>query len=211
VLVVDDHDLFRAGLASLLHAEADLEVVGQASGGRGGVRLAAALEPDVVLMDLRMPDLDGAEATREIVERNPATRVVVLTVVADDVGVSAALDAGASGFVAKDTPVEVVAMAVRAAAQGATWLSPAAAKLLMGLVRRDGANGHVGPSLSDPLSARELEVLRRIASGMENAEIADELGISPLTVKKHVSSILTKLGVPSRIQAAVYAVRHDLA
>jgi DNA-binding NarL/FixJ family response regulator len=209
VLVVDDHDLFRTGLGSLLASEPDLEVVGQASGGRGGVRLAAMLEPDVVLMDMRMPDLPGPEATRKILERNPGTQVVALTVASDGSEVSAALEAGASGFLAKDSPVELVVMAVRAAAQGATWLSPPAANVLMTLVRRDGTNG--GSSAMDSLSEREREVLRRIAQGMGNAEIAEELSISPLTVKNHVSNILAKLGVPSRIQAAVYAVRRGLA
>jgi DNA-binding NarL/FixJ family response regulator len=210
VLVVDDHDLFRAGLASLLAAEPDIEVVAQASGGRRGVRLADELRPDVVLMDLRMPDLEGDEATREILERIPTARVLVLTVASDDSDVEAALAAGACGFIAKDTPVERVAVAVRAAAQGVAWLSPRAAEVVLGRVRQRGIEQESEFGLSEQLSARELDVLRLIARGMENAEIAGTLGISPRTAKNHVSNILGKLGLPSRVQAAIYAVRRGL-
>jgi DNA-binding NarL/FixJ family response regulator len=211
VIVVDDHDLFRTGLVSLLAAEPDLDVIGQASGGRAGVRLAAELAPDVVLMDLRMPDLAGPEATREILARNPSIRVVALTVVADEVEVAAAMQAGASGFLAKETPVAGVAMAVRAAAQGVAWLSPGAADVLLAHVRRDGPETAADTGPESRLSARELEVLRGVARGMDNAEIAAELGISPRTAKNHVSNILGKLGAASRLQVAVYAVRRGLA
>jgi len=210
VLVVDDHDLFRTGLASLLNAEPDIDVVAQASGGRMGVRLADELQPDVVLMDVRMPDLEGPEATREILERHPSTRVVALTVVSDDAGVSTVVEAGACGFLAKDTPIDNVALAVRAAADGAAWLSPRAAEVVLGRVRREALDEKPDLDLLDELSARELEVLRLIARGLENAEIARELGISPRTAKNHVSNILAKLGLPSRIQAAIYAVRRGL-
>ena len=210
VLVVDDHDLFRAGLASLLDAQHGIEVVAQASGGRMGVRLANELQPDVVLMDVRMPDLEGPEATREILEQHPSIRVVALTVVSDDADVAAVVEAGASGFLAKDTPIDGVVLAVRAAANGVAWLSPRAAEVVLGRVRRDGADEEPAGEELDELSAREREVLRLIARGMENAEIADELGISPRTAKNHVSNILAKLGLPSRIQAAIYAVRRGL-
>lgn len=210
VLVVDDHDLFRAGLASLLNAQVGIEVVAQASGGRMGVRLADELQPDVVLMDVRMPDLEGPEATREIVDQHPSIRVVALTVVSDDADVAAVVQAGASGFLAKDTPVDSVVLAVRAAANGVAWLSPRAAEVILGRVRRDGTGEEPDTKLVDELSSRELEVLRLIARGLENAEIAKELGISPRTAKNHVSNILAKLGLPSRIQAAIYAVRRGL-
>jgi two-component system, NarL family, response regulator LiaR len=210
VLVVDDHDLFRAGLASLLNAQAGIEVVAQASGGRMGVRLADELQPDVVLMDVRMPDLEGPEATREIMDRHPDTRVVALTVVSDESDVAAVVEAGACGFLAKDTPIDGVVLAVRAAANGVAWLSPRAAEVVLGRVRRDGLEPEPDDDISDELSARELEVLRLIARGMENAEIAQELGISPRTAKNHVSNILAKLGLPNRIQAAIYAVRRGL-
>jgi DNA-binding NarL/FixJ family response regulator len=210
VLVVDDHDLFRAGLASLLAAEPDIEVIGQASGGRMAVRLADELQPDVILMDVRMPDLEGPDATSEILDRHPSTRIVALTVVSDDADVAAVVEAGASGFLAKDTPIDSIVLAVRAAANGVAWLSPRAAEVVLGRVRRDGGDEGPGPGLIDELSPREREVLRLIARGMENAQIAEELGISPRTAKNHVSNILVKLGMPSRIQAAIYAVRRGL-
>jgi DNA-binding NarL/FixJ family response regulator len=210
VLVVDDHDLFRAGLASLLAMQPDIEVVAQASGGRTGVRLADELRPDVVIMDLRMPDVDGPAATRAILEQNPAIRVLVLTVATDDSDVQAALEAGACGFIAKDTPVGGVAVAVRAAAQGVAWLSPRAAELVLGRVRQRASEPQVEVGAEEQLSARELDVLRLIARGMENADIAETLAISPRTAKNHVSNILAKLGMPSRVQAAIYAVRRGL-
>jgi DNA-binding NarL/FixJ family response regulator len=210
VLVVDDHDLFRTGLAALLKAQPDIDVVAQASGGRMAVRLAAELRPDVVLIDLRMPDLDGAAATREIVERDPLVRVLVLTVVTDDRAVTAALEAGACGFLAKDTPIDSVAVAVRAAAQGAAWLSPVAADLILGRLRQAPVQAAEDPGLAAQLSRRELDVLALIAQGMENSEIAEELQISQRTAKNHVSNILAKLGLPSRVQAAIYAVRRGL-
>jgi two-component system NarL family response regulator len=209
VLVVDDHDLFRTGLVSLLKPEADIDVVGQASGGRSGVRLANELRPDVVLMDLRMPDLTGAEATRMIVERDPKARVIALTVLSEEADVAGAVQAGACGYLPKDTPIAELLTAVRAAARGVAWLSPRAAEVVLGHLRRarlPAAHEHS----TQQLSSRELDVLRLIAQGMENAEIAEALGISPRTVKNHVSSILTKLGLPSRIQAAIYAVRNGL-
>jgi DNA-binding NarL/FixJ family response regulator len=210
VLVVDDHDLFRTGLASLLSSQPDIEVVAQASGGRMGVRLADELRPDVVLMDQRMPDIEGPEATREILERHPAMRVLVLTVVSDDADVAAALEAGACGFIAKDTPIEAVAVAVRAAAEGVAWLSPRAAELVMGRVRQRSPAPKPELESLGQLSARELDVLRLIARGMENSEIAKTLNISPRTAKNHVSNILAKLGLPGRVQAAIYAVRRGL-
>lgn len=210
VLVVDDHDLFRTGLACLLASQPGLEVVAQASGGRMGVRLAEELRPDVVLMDMRMPDLDGAAATRKIVERDPSMRVIALTVASDDADVDRALGAGASGFVGKDTPIDNVAVAIRAAAQGVAWLSPRAAEVVLARVRSQDVKPEFDSAPIKELSARELAVLRLIARGMENAQIAAELGISPRTAKNHVSNILAKLGLPSRVQAAIYAVRHGL-
>lgn len=210
VLVVDDHDLFRAGLASLLAMQPDIEVVAQASGGRMGVRLADELRPGVVVMDLRMPDVDGPAATRAILERNPGMRVVVLTVTTDDSDVEAALEAGACGFIAKDTPIEAVAVAVRAASQGVAWLSPRAAEVVLGRVRQSGGKPEADRGAEEQLSARERDVLRLIARGMENADIAETLAISPRTAKNHVSNILAKLGLPSRVQAAIYAVRRGL-
>jgi DNA-binding NarL/FixJ family response regulator len=210
LLVVDDHDLFRAGLASLLAAEPGIEVVGQASGGRMGVRLASELRPDVVLMDVRMPDISGPDATRQILEHDPAIRVLALTVSSEDSDVATVLQAGACGFLAKDTPIDSLVVAVHAASSGAAWLSPRAAEVVLGRIR-----GAAPPPTEDlppleQLSPREIDVLRLIASGMENAEIAAALNISPRTAKNHVSNILSKLGLPSRVQAAVYAVRQGV-
>jgi DNA-binding NarL/FixJ family response regulator len=210
VLMVDDHDLFRTGLASLLSAQSDIEVVAQASGGRMGVRLADELRPDVVLMDIRMRDLGGVAATREILDRHPSSRVLALTVVSDDADVEAVVRAGACGFLAKDTPVEGIAVAIRAAAQGVAWLSPRAAEVVLARLRREGAETDFGSVPIEELSPREQAVLRLIARGMENSQIAAELGISPRTAKNHISNILAKLGLPSRVQAAVYAVRRGL-
>jgi DNA-binding NarL/FixJ family response regulator len=210
VLVVDDHDLFRTGLAALLAQEPDLEVVAQASSGRSAVRLARELRPDVVLMDLRMPGIDGLRATTQILERDPATSVIVLSVVSDEDGVRAALEAGARGFIAKETPFASLVSAVRAAADGIAWLSPRAAEVVLGRLRRGRVEAVSDRRLEHELSARELDVLPLIARGMGNSEIADALGISPRTVKNHVSSILAKLRLPSRVDAAVYAVRSGL-
>jgi DNA-binding NarL/FixJ family response regulator len=210
VLVVDDYDLFRTGLSALLAAESDVDVVGQASSGRSGVRLAGELQPDVVLMDLRMPDISGHEATRTILDERPDTRVVVFTVLSEDEDVEAAVQAGACGFLAKDTPIDEVVAAIRAAAAGAAWLSARAAEVVLGRVRaaEQGGSDNSGPT--EDLSPRELQVLQLIARGLENSEIATALGISPRTAKNHVSSILGKLGLESRIQAAIYAVRRGL-
>lgn len=210
VLIVDDHDLFRTGLSSLLGAQPDIEVVAQASGGRMGVRLASEVRPDVILMDVRMPDLQGPDATREILERDPRMRVLVLTVSSDDADVAEALDAGACGFMAKDTPIDDMTAALRAAVQGASWLSPGAAKMVLGRVRNPSLRKDPEHASIEQLSARELDVLRLIARGLQNAEIAEALGISPRTAKNHVSNVLAKLGLPSRLQAAIYAVRRGL-
>jgi two-component system, NarL family, response regulator LiaR len=191
VLVVDDHDLFRTGLVSVLSAQSDIEVVAQASGGRMGVQLADELAPDVVLLDLRMPDLGGPEAARAILAHRPGTKVLALTVLSKDDDVADAMHAGASGFLAKDTPVDEICAAVRAAAHGAVWLSPRAAEVLLGDLRQ--AKQSVAEPSVEQLSPRELDVLRLIARGMENAEIAKTLNISPRTAKNDVASILRKL------------------
>jgi NarL family two-component system response regulator LiaR len=211
LLVVDDHDLFRAGLASLLSAEDGIEVIGQASGGKMGVRLATELRPDVVLMDVRMPDLGGPDATRLILEREPGIKVLALTVSSDDADVSAVLQAGAVGFLAKDTPIDSLVVAVNAAASGAAWLSPRAAEVVLGRIRTVAPAPPPESKSLAQLSDREIDVLRLIADGMENAEIAHALNISPRTAKNHVSNILAKLGLPSRVQAAVYAVRQGVS
>jgi DNA-binding NarL/FixJ family response regulator len=208
VLVVDDHDLFRVGLASALATYEDIEVVAQASGGRMAVRLAAELRPDVILMDLRMPDLDGLEATREILEADPSARVVAVTVATGETDVAAAIAAGASGYLTKDSPVDDVITAIRAAASGSAWLSPRAARAVLDRMRREHVEaGPASETVGEELSPRELQVLELVARGLDNNKIAAELYISPCTAKNHVSSILAKLGVTNRIQAAAHAWR----
>jgi NarL family two-component system response regulator LiaR len=205
ILVADDHDLFRVGLAASLATYEDIEVVAQASTGRMAVRLAAELRPDVVLMDLRMPNFDGLQATSEILKNDPSARVVALTVVAREADVAAAIMAGASGYVIKDAPIDDLVTAIRAAASGSAWLSPRAARAVLDRMRREHvAAGPPAETRGEQLSPRELEVLELVARGLDNKEIAAELCISPRTAKNHVSSILSKLGVTNRIQAAVY-------
>lgn len=211
VAVVDDHDLFRAGLVALLESKPDIEVIAQASRGTLGVQLALELRPEVVLMDLGLPDIDGIVATRRITEQRPEARVIVLTVASEDDDVEAAVLAGACGYILKDSPVEEITSAVRAAIAGEAWLSPRAASAVLEKMRRD----HVAAGAStapppDILSPRELEILRLVARGLENSEIATELSISPRTAKNHLSNVLTKLGMTNRVQAAIYAVKHGI-
>jgi two-component system nitrate/nitrite response regulator NarL len=210
VLVVDDHDLFRTGLSSLLASQPEFEIAAQASGGRMAVRLARELRPDVILMDLRMPDLDGVEATRQIVADDAAARIVALTVASDETSVAAALRAGACGYLVKDSPIDEVIAATRAAAAGHAWLSSRAAGALLERVRREEEQPAPDSSALEELTSREIEVLRLLARGRENSEIAAELGISARTAKNHVSSILAKLKLSSRVQAAVFAVQHGI-
>jgi len=210
VLIVDDHDLFRSGLSAMLKSEPGIEVIAQASRGTLGIRLALELRPQVVLMDLRMPDVDGLVAIQQIIGRSPDARIIVLTVAADDGDLAAAILAGACGYLLKDNPIESVVAAVRAAAAGDSWLSPKAASAVLEKIRRDHVEPLVEPERAGILSPRELEVLRLLARGLENAEIAAELHISPRTAKNHLSNVLAKLGMSNRVQAAIYAVRHGL-
>lgn len=213
VLIVDDNNLFRAGLATIVGEYDDIEVIAQASGGRMGVRLAGELRPDVVLIDLRMPDLDGASATKLILDDNPSARVVALTVTTDEADIARAIGAGACGYMLKDSRIDDIVAAIRAAAEGTAWLSPRAAQTLVDFVRREHTEAKLAQSLTPrvALSRRELEVLRLVARGLDNNEIATELSISPHTAKNHVSSILAKLSVSNRLQAAIYAVQQGIA
>jgi two-component system, NarL family, response regulator LiaR len=211
VLIVDDHDLFRVGMTSMLAAYEDIEVVAQASGGRMAVRLAGELRPDVVLMDLRLSDLDGPAATKAILDDNQSARIVALTVMAAEADIAAAVDAGACGYMLKDSRIDEVVAAIRAAANGTAWLSPRAAQALVDLMRREHTEAVHVRNTEVALSPREIEVLRLLAGGLDNNDIAAELSISPRTAKNHVSSILGKLGVSNRLQAAVYAVQRGIA
>ncbi|HEV7662303.1 MAG TPA: response regulator transcription factor [Chloroflexota bacterium] len=204
VLIADDHEVVRQGLRTFLELDADLEVVGEAADGAEAVRLAHKLNPDVVLMDLLMPVLDGIGATEAIRKGLPATEVVALTSVLEDAAVVGAVRAGAIGYLLKDTKAPELRRAIKAAAAGQVQLSPRAAARLMREVRTPETN--VGSSLSP----REAEVLRLLAGGRTNKEMARVLSIGEKTVKTHVSRILAKLDVQSRTQAALYAGRLGL-
>ena len=202
VLIVDDHSVVRKGLRTFLSLDADFEIVGEASNGEEAVQQARLLKPDVVLMDLLMPKMDGIEATGIIRRELPDTEVIALTSVLEDAKVIGAVRAGAIGYLLKDTEADELCRAIKAAAAGQVQLSPHAAARLMREVR--------APESPEPLSERETEVLRLLAQGYSNKEIATNLTLSDKTVKTHVSNILGKLGVPSRTQAALYAVRVGL-
>jgi two-component system, NarL family, response regulator LiaR len=202
VLVADDHSVVRKGLRSFLGLYSDLEIVGEAADGEEAVRMAKELRPDVVLMDIKMPRMDGIEATGAIRQALPDTEVIALTSVLEDASVVGAVRAGAIGYLLKDTEADDLCRAIKAAAAGQVQLSPQAAARLMREVR--------APESPEPLSERETDVLRLLARGQSNKEIAQSLTLSEKTVKTHVSNILAKLGVPSRTQAALYAVRIGL-
>jgi DNA-binding NarL/FixJ family response regulator len=209
VLLVDDHDLFRTGLVNLL-TEQGVHVIGEAPNGETAVRLVRDLAPDVVVMDLNMPGITGVEATREIAAIAPRTRVVVLTISVDDSDVVDAVMAGACGYLLKDASVHELIAGIRSAAAGESLISPQIAAKVLQMLRAQGAANARTEQLSAHLSERELEVLKLIAIGKDNAEIARDLFISPKTVKNHISNILMKLQIQNRIQAAVYAVRSGL-
>lgn len=202
-LVVDDQSMVRAGMRMLLTGEPDIEVVAEAGNGRDAVALAARLHPDVVLMDIRMPELDGLEATRRILAGDPAVRVLILTTFNLDEYVYGALRAGASGFVLKDDPPEQLISAVRTVFGGDALLSPAVTRKVIAHFNRQ--RHRTRPRAVDELTTREMDVYRLIARGRSNAEIAGELFISDTTVKTHVTRVLQKLDVRDRAQAIVLA------
>lgn len=207
-LVVDDHDVFRRGLVRLLRQEG-IEVVGEASGGRSAIRLTAELRPEVVLMDLSMPGISGLEATRSIVESRSGAQVVILTIADDDESIIEALMAGAVGYVLKDESLENIVAAVRAAAAGDAVIPPRVGNEVLRRLRKEGAT-MLSDSPGPQLSERELQVLRLIIDGQDNAAIASALTISPHTVKNHVANILAKFGVATRLQASVQALRRGI-
>jgi two-component system, NarL family, response regulator LiaR len=204
LLIVDDHTVVRQGLRFLCEQEPDIEVVGESATGAVAVSIARAARPDVVLLDLFLPDRDGISVLAEIRQVSPATRVVILTSSPDDAHLIAAIRAGASSYLLKTAEIGDVVATVRAAGQGETSLPPAIATRLLNAMR----TGRRGPF--DRLTPREIDVLAALANGAPNREIARGLLISEETVKTHVSSILTKLGLADRTQAAIYALRHGL-
>jgi DNA-binding NarL/FixJ family response regulator len=207
VLLVDDHAVVRRGLRGFLELLDDIEVVGEAENGQLAIDAARALRPDVVLMDLVMPVVDGIAATATIKADLPDTEVVALTSFIEEARVTAALEAGASGFVVKDADADDVARAIRAAHRGDVHLDPAVAGILARRVR-DGAAAPAGTT--EPLTDREREVLALVARGLSNKSIADALVITERTARTHVSNILGKLGLASRTQAALYAVERGI-
>jgi DNA-binding NarL/FixJ family response regulator len=209
VLLVDDHDLFRTGLRSLLE-EQGVEVVGEAPDGARALHMTNELTPDVVVMDLNMPGMNGVEATRQITSMSPLTRVVVLTISDHDSDVLDAILAGACGYLLKDASIEELMAGIRAASLGESLISSHIAGKVLQRIRATSAQPQIAEQIQSELSEREIQVLKLIANGKDNAMIAAELHISPKTVKNHISNILMKLQIENRIQAAVYAVRSGL-
>ena len=202
VVIADDHAVVRHGLRQLLSTFADVELVGDAADGEAAVALCAERRPDVVLMDLEMPEVDGVEATRRIKSENPAAAVVVLTSVSDRDRIMRALDAGAAGYLLKDVEPEELRKAIEAAARGDAPLDPRAARMLL------SARQAAAPA--EDLSAREREVLLMVADGLANKQIARQLSISEKTVKAHLTSVFRRIGVADRTQAALWAERNGL-
>ena len=201
ILIVDDHFVVREGLKGILAGQPDFEVVGEAADGERGVALAAERQPDVVLMDLRMPGLDGVGAIREIKRRGIPTNVLVLTTYDSDADILPAIEAGATGYLLKDAPREDLFRGIRAAARGESYLAPSVASRIMRRVR--------GPA-PEPLSAREIEVLEQVARGLNNREIARNLHISQATVKTHLVHIYDKLEVSDRTSAVMAALEQGI-
>ena len=207
VLIVDDHGVVRQGLQTFLDLMDDIEVIGQANNGVEAIAQTKRLRPNIVLMDLMMPEMDGIEATRQIGSMNPSTKVIVLSSFSDDNKVFSAIKAGASGYLLKDISSAELADAIRAVHKGDPQLHPEIAKKLMNqFVDFEGKP----EAISKDLSPRETEVLRLIAEGMNNTELAQTLFISEKTAKTHVHNILTKLKLADRTQAAIYAYKHGL-
>jgi DNA-binding NarL/FixJ family response regulator len=207
VVVVDDHSLYRSGLARMLQVSG-VDVVGEAANGEDAIRLAGECAPDVVVMDLNMPGLSGIEATQRLARESPVTKVLVLTVSDDEDDVTSAILAGASGYVLKDGPIEEVVAGIEAVAAGQSLISPRVASFMLQHLRDSTAD--VREMTGVRLSSRELEVLGLLAQGCANHEIAEKLFLSQSTVRNHISSILLKLQVENRVQAAVRAVRDRL-
>lgn len=209
VLLVDDQGIVREGLQSLLEAKPDLEVVGQAENGQIAVELAVQLNPDVVLMDVRMPVMDGVAATRSLRDKKPEIKVLVLTTFDDDEYVAQAMQSGAKGYLLKDTPSEELAQAIRSVQKGYTQLGPGLFEKVMAATPKPPEPEPI-PEEFQQLTPRELEVVQLIGRGYNNREIAEELFITERTVKNHVSSILNRLNLRDRTQVALLATKHHI-
>ncbi len=209
VLLADDQEMVRAGFGLLLSAEEDIEVVGEAAHGEEAVTLVGLRRPDVVLMDLQMPVLDGLEATRRIVAEHPEVKVLILTTFERDHDIFDALRAGASGYLLKLARPEELLDAIRVVASGQALLSPSVTRRVLESFT-GGASAVARPAALDQLTAREVEVLELVARGQSNAEIAETLILGEATIKTHVSNVLSKLGLRDRVQAVVYAYEHGV-
>jgi two-component system, NarL family, response regulator LiaR len=208
VIICDDQSIVREGLAMLLKLEPDIQVVGIAEDGAMAVELVEKEKPDMVLMDLKMPIMNGVEATRQIRTRHPEIRVLVLTSYDDDQWVFDAIKAGASGYLLKDTPREELIKAVKGTGTGKTFVDPSIAGKVLEQV--SSHQTHDSTYITGKLTEREIEILRLVAKGLSNLDIAERLFLSEGTVRNHVSAVLTKLGVSDRTQAAVIAIQHGL-
>ncbi|MEA2412500.1 MAG: hypothetical protein QOC77_3061 [Thermoleophilaceae bacterium] len=215
ILLVDDQELLRMGFRMVLDAQPDFEVAGEAGDGETAIELAERLQPDVVLMDVRMPGVDGVEATRRIVAGGSSSRIIILTTFDLDEHAYAALRAGASGFLLKDAPTADLLSGIRAVASGDAVVAPSTTRRLLSAVahRLPGPTdpGGVGDAALDVLTPREREVMVAVSQGLSNAEIAERLVLSEATVKSHVGSILAKLALRDRVQIVVFAYEHGLA
>ena len=207
VFITDDHSIVRKGIKATLELIPDIEVVGEASNGREAIERVAAANPDVVLMDLVMPEMDGIEAIRQIKSQNPEIRILVLTTFAGEDKIFPAVKAGALGYQQKDSDPEELVVAIRQVYRGESALHPLIARKVL----EELTHPTDKPPTPDPLTPREVEVLKLVTRGMENSEIAEHLVISEATVRTHVSNILSKLHLASRTQAALYALREGLA
>ncbi|WP_229660930.1 response regulator [Marmoricola endophyticus] len=210
VVVVDDQELFRRGLTMLLGVEPDIEVVGEAGDGAAAAELAASVAPDVVLLDVRMPKRSGLEACVEIKELVPTARIIMLTMSDEEGDLYDAVKNGASGYLLKDASIDEVAQAVRVVAEGQSLISPSMAVKLLDEFKEMSRSGRAEEVPGPRLTARELEVLRLVATGLANRDIAGQLFISENTVKNHVRNILEKLQLHSRMEAVMYAVREKI-
>ncbi|WML28703.1 response regulator transcription factor [Neobacillus sp. OS1-32] len=205
VVFVDDHEMVRIGVSSYLSAQPDIEVVGEAEDGKKGVELALKLRPDIILMDLVMKEMDGIEATRQIIEQWPEAKIIIVTSFLDDEKVYPALEAGATSYMLKTSKASEIAKAIRETYQGHSVLEPeVTGKMMMKMRKKTEHLPH------EDLTSREMEILLLMAEGKTNQEIADELFIALKTVKTHVSNILSKLNVQDRTQAVIYAFKHSL-
>ncbi len=209
VLLVDDHDLFRSGLRTLLE-EQGVDIVGEAKTGTEALVAVREVAPDVIVMDLNMPGISGVEAIRQMTMIAPLTRVLVLTISDEDADVMDAILAGACGYLLKDASIHELMAGIRAAAAGESLVSPAIASKVLRRLRATNSSPREAEAIRSELSDREIQVLKLIANGKDNAQIAADLHISPKTVKNHISNILMKLQIENRIQAAVYAVRSGI-